>query len=290
MVLSAGFGTRLRPLTDELPKPLVPVGDRPLLLAIVEALLELGAANVVVNVHYRPKEIISSLSGFGDKVQVLEEHSILGTAGGIHNARSRFATFPLVVVNGDIRGELPLDSLLQAPPSALVLGVSPSASVGTVGIGAEGTVVRLRGQVTGHEVRSADYRGMARLSRDLVHSLPSEGCLIGDVALPRLAAGEEVRVADLAASFLDVGSLGAYHEANRAWLRETLGEGASFVGQGAEVAAGIELRRSIVGQGARLIGQGVIEDCVIWPGAIASAPLSSTIVTASGRKVREGET
>src|SRR5262249_9883692 len=86
LVLSAGFGTRLRPLTDELPKPLMPVGDRPMLAHVVEALARGGVSDVVVNTHHRAEDFASPIARFGLGLQVIHEPEILGTAGGLANA------------------------------------------------------------------------------------------------------------------------------------------------------------------------------------------------------------
>jgi ADP-glucose pyrophosphorylase len=71
--------------------------------------------------------------------------------------------------------------------------------------------------------------------------------------------------------------------ANLAWLAAR--ELGSFVAAGAEIAAGVQARNSVVAAGARVLGQGLLERCVVCPGAIASAPLSDCIVAPSGRVV-----
>src|SRR6187431_232569 len=81
MVLCAGLGTRLRPLTDELPKPLVPVGDRPLLAHILERLASAGVERAVMNVHHKPEEMLRSFDVLPFMPQVITEVEILGTAG-----------------------------------------------------------------------------------------------------------------------------------------------------------------------------------------------------------------
>ena len=281
LVLSAGLGTRLRPLTDELPKPLVPVGDRPLLVCTLEKLLELGADNVVVNVHYHGDKITSAIDYLGARIRVAHEVEIRGTAGGIAGARHLWGGEPLLVVNGDISGSLPGLELVARATDGLVLGVTPApVGVGTVGIGAMGQVVRLRGRTSGEEVRSGDYVGMAVLGRVLVDALPLEGCLIGDVALPLLDQGGRIDTHDLSGEFWDVGSLTGYLDGNVAWLNDRGVQ--AFVGFGANVAHGVELEGSVVGEGSEVVGEGKVEQSVIWPGARAVAPLIRAVVTRRG--------
>lgn len=296
MVLAAGFGTRLSPLTDELPKPLVPVGDAPLLVRILRVLLEENPSSIAVNVHHHADKILNELAGSLIFVHVVEEHEIRGTAGGVAGARSVLGPHPVVVVNGDIVGELPVARLLESPrpetPRAgLVLAVTAAPlGRGTVGIGARGEVVRLRGETFGTEVTSGDYMGVALLEADVVAGLPEVGCLIGDVALPILRRGDSVEARLVDVTFEDIGSPLTYWSANLAWLdaenaRQGRDRATSFLAEGAQVASEVETRRSIVGRWARVEGEGTLENCVIWPGAVARAPLADAIVTTAGRVV-----
>lgn len=287
MVLAAGLGTRLRPLTDERPKPLVPVGDRPLLHSLVEELLMNGAATVTVNAHYLSDEISNSLNYLGSKVHVIFEREIRGTAGGVFGARSYFPDQPLLVVNGDLVGRLPVAEMMDAPdPAPFVLGVAApqSGSKGTVGIGAEGQVVRLRAAFQGDEVRAGDYIGVARLAPELVATLPEFGCLVGDVAIPKMLDGVRIGTVGLAGPYWDIGSLASYVEANSAWLARSGAD--AYRGEDAEVSPEVELGQAIVGDGAVVTGSGPLDRVIIWPGARATAPLTDAIVTRGGQVVR----
>jgi len=82
MVLAAGLGTRLRPLTYELPKPMVPVLDRPVMAHIVDLLDRHGCDEVIANLHWFPETIRGY---FGDRLEYREEPELLGTAGGVRN-------------------------------------------------------------------------------------------------------------------------------------------------------------------------------------------------------------
>src|SRR6187402_3569361 len=162
IVLCAGFGTRLSPLTDELPKPLVPVGDRSILQHALDRLIRAGLAEVAINVHHLP----AAFAGIGQAqripLRVVVEPSIRGTAGGVAGARSWLGSAPVLVWNGDILVDPPLDQLLVGlEPHSLRLGVAPrELGTGTVGLDARGNVVRLRGERFGDEVSAGDYVGV----------------------------------------------------------------------------------------------------------------------------------
>src|SRR6186713_2839260 len=176
MVLAAGRGTRLRPLTDELPKPLVPVGDRPLLAHILERLASAGVERAVMNVHHKPEEMLRSFDVLPFMPQVITEVEILGTAGGVAAARPLLGPAPVLLHNGDILTTPPVSALLAADQGGLCLAVSTRpAGQGSVGLDVSGCVVRLRGRTFGVEVRGADYVGIALLGERCLASLPPRG-------------------------------------------------------------------------------------------------------------------
>ena len=285
IILCAGFGTRLRPLTDELPKPLVPVGDRSILQHALSTLHAAGVGELMINVHHLPEQFAQAVAGFGQNVRVLVEPEIRGTAGGVAGARGHLSSTPLLVWNGDILVAPPLDQLLvRCEPHSFCLGVAPRPlGEGTVGLDAEGQVVRLRGERFGAEQRGGDYVGVLALGAGALAALPERGCLFGDAALPLLRAGGRVRSVEVSEPWTDAGDLASLLAANLAWL-DARGR-SSFQGRGAEVAPHVELRRALVGAGARVHGQGILEDCVVCPGATAVAPLSNVIVAPSGRVI-----
>ncbi len=103
VIMAGGFGTRMRPLTDTVPKPMLPVGGRPLLAVTIERLREAGIRNVNVTTHYLADEIKSYFgdgSGFGVSLGYVDEGQPLGTAGGLNLAPE--TDQPLFVINGDV--------------------------------------------------------------------------------------------------------------------------------------------------------------------------------------------
>ncbi|MEB2314360.1 MAG: sugar phosphate nucleotidyltransferase [Sorangiineae bacterium] len=290
MVLAAGLGTRLQPLTGELPKPLVPIGDAPLLAHLARALAGAGLPELTLNVHHLPDKFASIIERLDARVTVIHEPVIRGTAGGVAGARACLGPAPVVVWNGDILIDAPpLAALLAFSGDGLCLTVAPrAAGAGTVGLDRAGRVVRLRGERFGEEAASGDYVGLCALGARALAGLPEQGCLIGDWALPELRAGRAVESVRLEGGWRDVGSLASYLAANQAWLDAGPRgvQGGSYQGRGASVGAGVRLARSLVGDGAVVEGAGALERCVVWPGARAVAPLRDAVVTTAGLVVR----
>ena len=114
MIFAAGMGTRLKPLTDVIPKALVPVGDKPLLQIVLERLLDADIRNVVVNVHHKSAQICNYLkllqSYYDVQISVSDEsEQLLETGGGIRKAQDLFnADAPILIHNVDILSNVDL--------------------------------------------------------------------------------------------------------------------------------------------------------------------------------------
>lgn len=278
MVLCAGFGTRLRPLTLERPKPLVPIGDAPLLVHVQRQLAAAGLeGELVVNAHHLYGEFMSLIEGLGLELKVVREPEIRGTGGGVAGARALFESTPVLVWNGDILAQPDVAQLLK-PPCELRLAVAPRAvHEGTVGVDRSGRVVRLRGEVFGEETRGGDYVGVLALGAEALSRLPDEGCLIGDLCLPWLRAGRVIETLNHPQSWTDLGTPDTYLNANLGWLEQRGLE--HWVGSGAARSPAVRLERSLVGAGSQVEGAGSFDQCVVWPGARAMAPATRTIFT-----------
>jgi NDP-sugar pyrophosphorylase family protein len=129
MILAAGFGTRLRPLTNKVPKPMVPIMNRPILEHTIHLLRSHGIHDITVNLHHLP-EIIQQHFGdgkdFGVQLHWSHEPEILGTAGGIKKAQQFLDGESFLVINSDVVVDIDLSKVLafhKAQGSALTLVV-----------------------------------------------------------------------------------------------------------------------------------------------------------------------
>ena len=116
IVLSAGYGTRLWPLTEDRTKPAIPILGKPLVGYVAEYLAGYGIDEIVVNLHHRPESVKRALgdgSRFGVKLHYVEEPVILGTSGALDNTREFFERDTFVVVNGKIITDIDLSAALE---------------------------------------------------------------------------------------------------------------------------------------------------------------------------------
>lgn len=134
MLLAAGLGTRLRPLTDTLPKPLVPVAGVPLIERVMANARAEGARRFVANAHYRADQV---LAHFGGLLKVSREETLLGTGGGVRQALPMLHSDPFFVMNTDAfwaaGSDAPLERMrarYSTPADVVLLCVHPSRATG----------------------------------------------------------------------------------------------------------------------------------------------------------------
>ena len=127
VIMAGGLGTRLRPLTEDLPKPMLPVGDRPLMERMIEQLRQSGIRQMIVTTHYKPEKIVEHFGDghkFGVELNYVTEDAPLGTAGAL--GLLPVSTQPLLVINGDILTRVDFRAMLafhQEQNAALTVAV-----------------------------------------------------------------------------------------------------------------------------------------------------------------------
>jgi NDP-sugar pyrophosphorylase family protein len=241
IVLAAGEGTRLRPLTDIKPKALCPVGNVPMLDRALDLLAEVGIAGpeqVAVNACWLADQIVEHV---GDRAHLSVERQLLGSAGSVGRLRSWVAGRPVLVLNADayFSGDVQLSALLDEW-SGDRLRMLGQRHVGRPG-----------------EFGAYDFAGMSLLPATIAAALPADhGDLVSAAWRPAEAAGN-LDVISLHGLYLDCGTPISYLHANLLEVEDTL------IAPDAEVTG--KVRRSVVGAGAQVHGD--IDDSVVWPGS-----------------------
>jgi mannose-1-phosphate guanylyltransferase len=260
-ILGAGLGNRLRPLTDRLPKPLVPLFHQPLAEWAMAACAKAGIARFAVNTHH----LQGAWENFNPAYDVTFFHEpvLLETGGGLKNIQPWMGDESLLVHNGDIFSTLPLEKLIAAHEAS---GLAVTLALRSEGVAKHialdpsgGLVVDIRnslGQAEGTHVFSGIYCVSPRF-------------------LDRIPAGEKISVIPAFLALAAVGQLGAIVLDDGVWL--DLGDRESYLHAHRElglgpaihpqaVVAGATVERSVVGPGAVVEAGAVVRDSVIWPG------------------------
>lgn len=303
MILCAGLGTRLRPLTDERPKPLVPVLDRPLASYAMDALSAVGVTDLVANAHHLSAQIEPGLAPWAARhrmsLRVLTEETLLGTGGGIRNALAHLGRAPFIVFNGDVLAAPDLSLALKIHRDSrarmtMVLRDDPRArALGAIEVTADHRVARIlsEGPEATEPTRACVFTGIYVLDPSIAADLPENGCVVRHTLRRLMARGERVSGLIDEGAWFDLGTPDTYAEAQFAMLENKVAlpgldrhKTTVHQGDGAVVSEGVRLAdRVCVGAGATVSGAGALSRVIVWDGARAEAPLSGAVVSHHAR-------
>jgi NDP-sugar pyrophosphorylase family protein/aminoglycoside/choline kinase family phosphotransferase len=277
---AAGLGERLRPVTNHLPKPLLPVLGRPLIQIILEKLTTVCTGKIGINLHYKPEMIRDWVknSPYADRVAFFPEDPILGTGGALKNAESFLSSGPFIVHNSDILLDIDFSRLIEehlASGNAATLVCHRLPHLSNVVIDRNGQVLDVENAGASRPDPStvADkvaYTGIAVYSPEILKFLPQGVSHATTAWIAASKAGHKVRAMDFTGSYWnDVGNPVTYARGVLDALRENgetvyrsvaarcgrIGiDGYVVLEAGSEVRDGARLRNCIVMPGARVSG------------------------------------
>jgi NDP-sugar pyrophosphorylase family protein len=225
MILAAGLGTRLRPLTNNLPKPLLPLEEKPLIEYTLRLLRKYGLTDVIINLHYQGDKIVGALgdgSRWGMKIRYSEEPQILGTGGGIKRMARFLSDEPFLVINSDILVEIQLDRLVEnhqreKGAATLVLRDDPEVdSWGAVGIDPNHRIRQFLGKPgwTGEALAKRMFAGIHVMDPRVFSYIPDQGfSTIIDAYIEMLQQGERLLGHEFEDYWMDIGTPERYRKA-----------------------------------------------------------------------------
>jgi len=243
IVLAAGFGSRLAPLTRQVPKPLIPLHGTPMVIHLLRRLKSWGVREVLINLHHGAEVLfreIPALAPEGLRLQFSFEPEILGTGGALRRAAWFFGEEPLWLANADVVMDLKPESLIRAHRRE-----NPLATLWMVPDAGPKTVRVVHGRVADFRSGGMTFSGLHLLSPRILRYLPEAEVFSSVVSAYErgMAAGETVRgLAVPGSEWADVGT-------PEQWLAA---EGGDVVMPGARVDAGAKLEGAVVGPGARI--------------------------------------
>ena len=292
IVLSAGYGTRLWPLTEDRTKPAIPILGKPLVGYVAEYLAGYGIDEIVVNLHHRPESVRRALgdgSHFRVKLYYVEEPVILGTSGALDNTRSFFEHETFVVVNGKIITDIDLNAALETHRKAnaiATLVLLPNTRRERFSV-----VETEAGRVTGFgRMPVADGGGDAPLMFTGIHILEPRifdyvprgvfSDTVIDVYPQAIAKGETIAAHVASGKWRELSTLKRYLDISVELLKE---EGKSFVvganpliassatttesiiWDNVKVGPGAHIHRAVLADNVTIAANEVIENAVVVP-------------------------
>ncbi len=292
VVLVGGFGTRLRPLTATVPKPMLPVGHVPLIVRLIRRLEQGGVDEVTLALGFRPEPFLQAFpdqrcGGVGLRYAV--EPAPLDTAGAIRFAAEQSGIDEsFVVANGDVLTDLDVGALVAthrrtgAEATLHLIGVADPSAFGVAELAADGRILRFvekpePGTTPSNLINAGTYvfqpAVLARIPAGRPVSIERE-------TFPALVADGSLFGVASDVYWLDVGRPEAYLQANLDLVTGRRAERCDQVADGASVAAEATVVDSLVGAGATVAGGATLTSSLVLPGADigAGAVLERSIV------------
>ena len=184
LILAGGRGKRLRPLTDKIPKSLIPINKKPLIQYTIKYLKKFGINEIIICSGYKSKQIQNFLKkkkNFGCKIEYSVEKNPLGTAGAIKNAIKNLSDESFLVINGDIITNIDLKKILKKPNT--IAANELKTKFGTMEI-KNNKILKFNEKIDVQNVWMNP--GLYHLSTDILKILPRKGSLEAEI-FPKLA-------------------------------------------------------------------------------------------------------
>ena len=298
-VLAAGLGKRLRPLTDDLPKPLIPVFQKPLITFALDHLINAGVNKFVVNTHRCP-ELFRSFFNDGEyagaPVTLVHEPELLETGGGIKNAERYLASDPFITYSGDILTDIDLQPLVEEHfrrGNDVTLALRDTGLASDIALHDHRVVdIASRYGIAGN----LDFANIAIWSSAIFQRIPPQK-KISFIPILSDWIGQGGKIGGLVlndAKWFNIGSRSEYLDVHRVIFRERWRpryvknrDWPEPISKSAIVDRSAELRGcSVVGENCQVGAQVVLEDTILWPNAeIASKSELHGCIVRSEKKV-----
>jgi NDP-sugar pyrophosphorylase family protein len=272
MIMAAGFGTRLKPLTDYIPKALVPVVNRPILERNIEYLAGFGIKDIIINTHYHMEQLegyIKACKIPGVNLAVSPEPEILGTGGGLSRCREFLKDDTFIVINSDILTDINLDQAVKSHTGSgeivtMVLHNCPRFN--QVDVKNSRVEAIYKDTAPGRLA----FTGIHVLSPKVFDYLPSEGYadIISVCYKPMIDAGRAINAHIVTGHYWhDIGTIKSYIKANIDLLTF---ENKRFVkGENTRIDKSATLKNwAVIGNNVTIGKDAVIDSSIIWDNVV----------------------
>lgn len=269
--MAAGLGERLRPITDYIPKPLLPILGKPLLQCILEKVSTLPVEKIGINLHHK-KEIIERWirqSVFKEKVEVFIEDTPLGTGGALKNAESFLNTGIFLVHNSDVVTDIDLKKLLDfhlLSDNLVTLAVHDCSHFNKLIIDENGCLIGIQNEVI-RTKKTRAFTGVAAYKPEFLRFLPPRTSSVVDGWLKAISKGYKIGTLDVTGCYWnDIGSPISYA---RAVINELRNNGETvYIHPSVEVCKNVEFDGYVIVEEGVTFDKGVfLRNCILLPGA-----------------------
>jgi NDP-sugar pyrophosphorylase family protein/aminoglycoside/choline kinase family phosphotransferase len=274
LILAAGLGERLRPITDHLPKPLLPILGKPVIERVVERVSALPVKRIGINLHHKPQMIRdwAEASGYAGEIDFFHEEAILGTGGAIKNAESFLQGAAFIVHNSDILSNVSLETLIDrhfSQGNAVTLAVHGYHKFNNVWLDEQGELRFVGKKDDGEKgLRNVSFTGIAVYSPGFLGLLPPGNSSVVDAWLRAASSGLKVGTVDFTGCrWDDIGTPKAFSSHVFNALKE---EGETIFVDPSAYCSGARLGANAVIERGSILDEGVsLRNCILLPGARA---------------------
>lgn len=273
-ILGAGLGTRLRPLTDAFPKPLVPLFHKPLAIWAVENCEAAGCQRFAVNTHHLPEK----WQGFdaGRDITFFHEPILLDTGGGLKNIEGWLEEGSLLIHNGDIFSSIDLRKLVKKHETSgdeVTLAVRSTGGEKRISLDENGRVADVRSEVCGLPGTHI-FTGIYCVNLSFLRRIPAGKVIAVIPAFQDLVREDGIGAIVLdEGDWMDLGDVESYLAAHRTLALEEPLHPEAVIGEGAVI------ERSVIGKGAMIAPGARVTDSVVWPRARVSGEVRGMVIT-----------
>ncbi len=298
-VLGAGLGTRLHPLTDEIPKPLIPIFQKALITFALDHLIDIGVSRFIINTHKLPElfQNFFGLNGYaGRSITLVHEPQLLETGGGIKNVETHLGSEPFITYSGDVLTDIALQPLIDehfGRGNDVTLALRETGLAADIAFHDHRVIdIATRYGIAGN----FDFANVAVWNCNIFQRIPAQRKIS---FIPVLAdwIGHGGKIGGLVLNdgkWFNISSRAEYLDVHRMTIRESwkphyikTREWPERVAETAIVDPSAQLRGcTVVGRGCHIDEDAVLEDTILWPDAeIASKTRLEGCIVRSKKKV-----
>ena len=268
-ILAAGLGERLSPITNHIPKPLIPILGKPVLQSVLERVITLPLNNIGINLHHKKEDIEAWInhSPFRHIIELFPENTVLGTGGGLKNAEHFLKNSIFLVHNSDIISDIDLQKLVDFHLSShnlATFAVHDYPEFNKLAVDEKGFFKGFNS--SSEKLKNVAFTGIAVYDPEFLKFLPTGVSSVVDAWSKAIRSGEKIGTFDVTGCYWsDIGTPASYAKAVINELRK-IGE-IIYIHPSVTSCREVEMNGYVVIENGSRLGQGIsLRNCIVLPG------------------------